>query len=81
MAKKIEKECYEKISGGRLWGTNEELYFIRLIQSETYGALDNIDFEALATDLNRKFRNNRTPSACKARFRTMRKKAQIDIEF
>ena len=72
MAKKIENECYEKISGagGPRWSEDEEVNFMDLLCSYNYSKRNFQDFEwdETVSDPNRIFGNNRSVSACKQRF-------------
>ena len=72
MAKKIEKESYEKISGagGPRWSEDEEIIFMGLLCSYNYSERDfqNFEWDEAVSDLNRIFGNNRSVSAFKQRF-------------
>ena len=72
MAKKIEKERYEKVSGagGPRWSEEEEINFMGLLCSYNYSKRNFQDFEwdEAVSDVNSMFGNNRSVSACKQRF-------------
>ena len=69
MAKKIEKESYEKISGGVAWSEEEELYLMGLLCGINYGTryFQDFEWEEAVEGLNNMYGNNRSISACKQR--------------